>query len=340
MTIYIGTYTGRGSEGIYRAAFDPRTGALGNLALAAKLANPSFLARRGNRLVAACETGWAEGQTGSVAMLDIEKDGSLRPVSTVSSGGRGPCHVSLLADSAWVANYGNGVVARLPIVDGKLVEADFVDTHQGKGPHAKRQERTHAHCAVADPTGRFVVSADLGNDTLHVYSAIEPKLLMPIRVAGGAGPRLVSFSDDGRRMFLVHELTGEIASYDVDPASGTLRHRQTLSITPPGVVGEPSGAHVELHPGERFLFASERSSNTIATIALKSDGTLERVATTPAGGTTPRFFALSEDGRWMIVAHQSSGALQVFSVDGSRGALAPVGEPLAVASPSCVLVVP
>lgn len=340
MTIYLGTYTGKGSEGIYRAEFDARDGTIGDVVPAARVTHPSFLTVRGGSLAAVTEDGWGDGQCGSVSLFTINADRSLTLSGSASSGGRGPCHLSLLDDAVWVANYGNGVVARLPIVAGKLREPDFVDPHEGKGPHPKRQERTHAHCAVVDPAGRFVVSADLGNDTLYVYSVRSARGVAVARTSPGAGPRLVAFSRDGRRMFLVHELTGEIARYDVDPASGTFTHRQTVSVVPPGVNGEPSGAHVAVHPSGRFLFASERASNTLATMALAPDGSVELVATTRAGGRTPRFFALSPDGRWMIVAHQSSATLQVFAVDAISGALTPAGAPVSVSSPTCVAFAP
>jgi 6-phosphogluconolactonase len=42
--LYLGTYTGRDSEGIYTATFDPATGSIGPVELAAKIDHPSFLA--------------------------------------------------------------------------------------------------------------------------------------------------------------------------------------------------------------------------------------------------------------------------------------------------------
>ena len=43
MRLYVGTYTGKGSEGIYLLEMDPRTGALESKGLAGKTDNPSFL---------------------------------------------------------------------------------------------------------------------------------------------------------------------------------------------------------------------------------------------------------------------------------------------------------
>ena len=41
--VFVGTYTGGQSKGIYRCALDPQTGALQPLGLAAETASPSFL---------------------------------------------------------------------------------------------------------------------------------------------------------------------------------------------------------------------------------------------------------------------------------------------------------
>src|SRR5215471_18952256 len=42
--VYVGTYTDKGSKGIYNYRFDPQSGELGAIELVATTANPSFLA--------------------------------------------------------------------------------------------------------------------------------------------------------------------------------------------------------------------------------------------------------------------------------------------------------
>src|SRR5260221_11052279 len=49
MRVYIGTYTGPESKGIYLSQLDTATGALSRAELAAEVANPSFLAIHPNR---------------------------------------------------------------------------------------------------------------------------------------------------------------------------------------------------------------------------------------------------------------------------------------------------
>jgi len=42
--VYVGTYTSRGAEGIYAYRYDPSTGELSPLGVAAETPNPTFLA--------------------------------------------------------------------------------------------------------------------------------------------------------------------------------------------------------------------------------------------------------------------------------------------------------
>ena len=42
--VYVGTYTGKGSQGIYALRFDPASGTLSEPQLVARTTNPSFLA--------------------------------------------------------------------------------------------------------------------------------------------------------------------------------------------------------------------------------------------------------------------------------------------------------
>ena len=48
-SLFVGTYTDNGSEGIYKYAFDSGTGELTNKELAASLKNPSFLKISSNK---------------------------------------------------------------------------------------------------------------------------------------------------------------------------------------------------------------------------------------------------------------------------------------------------
>lgn len=67
VTVFVGTYTGKESRGIYRFEFDEATGKVGEASLAAELKNPAFLAIApgGRFLYAVSEVDSLDGQKGA-----------------------------------------------------------------------------------------------------------------------------------------------------------------------------------------------------------------------------------------------------------------------------------
>src|SRR5687768_7521274 len=89
MWVFVGTYTGKKSKGIYRAEFDPATGKLGTPEVAAEVTSPSFLAIAPDRkhLFCVCEIGNFNGKrAGGVASFALDaKTGELKPINQESS---------------------------------------------------------------------------------------------------------------------------------------------------------------------------------------------------------------------------------------------------------------
>ena len=83
--VYVGTYTDKGSKGIYAYRFDPVSGGTEAIGVAAETANPSFPAVEPNHkyLYAVNEIdNFSGGHTGAVAAFAIEPDtGKLTPCS-------------------------------------------------------------------------------------------------------------------------------------------------------------------------------------------------------------------------------------------------------------------
>ena len=135
--VFVGTYTGAKSKGIYRFEFDTNTGKLTGPELAAEMKNPTFLAIHPSLkfLYAVGEVASIEGKKGGGVnsfALDT-KTGELKPLNQQSSVGAGPCHIVIdrAGKNALVANYGGGSVAVLPIgTDGKLSEASAFVQHK------------------------------------------------------------------------------------------------------------------------------------------------------------------------------------------------------------------
>src|SRR5690349_559730 len=96
--VFIGTYSGPKSQGIYMSRFDSEKGDLSPSELAAQMTNPSFLALspNGKFLYAVGEVENFGGKpSGSVAAFRIrDASGKLERLNEQSSQGTGPCHLS------------------------------------------------------------------------------------------------------------------------------------------------------------------------------------------------------------------------------------------------------
>lgn len=150
--VYIGTYTGPASKGIYFFRFNPATGQTSEPQLAAATRNPSYLAaaRSGHFLYAVNEVSdYDNKDSGAITAFSIHRDdGRLTFLNQVSSQGAGPCHVSLdqTGKHVLVANYDSGSVAVFPVLkDGKLGTPTASIQHTGHGADPERQQGPHAH---------------------------------------------------------------------------------------------------------------------------------------------------------------------------------------------------
>lgn len=344
--IYIGTYTKHGSKGIYTAEFDPSTGALSNLSLAAASVDPSFLAYhpKSSFLYAANES------AGTVSAFAVDPGtGALRALNMRSSGGDGPCHVSLDESGRmlFVANYAGGTFSAFPVDDhGRIGAASAHFPFTGSGPDHARQEHPHAHSAYTTPGNRFVLVNDLGTDRTMVYS-IDPKTAAvtpakpPFAEANpGAGPRHLAFGVAGRYVYVLNEMQSSITKYGLDLKTGVLTKQETVSSLPAGFQGKSTAAEIEVSPDERRLYASNRGQDSIAVFNIGANGMLNAVQDISSGGHTPRSFSLDRSGRWLLAANQDSNSICVFRVDPHSGKLTAVGAPLAVSNPVCVLFQP
>lgn len=344
--LYVGTYTDEHrAEGIHRARFDTRSGALSILQSVAAGPNPSFLALRpdGQTLYAVNEVA-----DGSVRAFRIAGDtGALTSLGeTRASAGRGPCYVSLDRNGhvALVANYESGTVAALPIrPDGSLDRTTSVDQHRGTGPDTERQEGPHAHCIRCDPSNKFALSADLGMDRVLVYrfdavaGTLQRVESADAVLRPGAGPRHLTFHPRLPLLFVANELDSTVTGCRFDSNSGTVTPAQTLSTLPAGWSGANFPADIHVAPLGNALYVSNRGHNSIAVFSVaEHTGTLALVQTISTEGDWPRNFALDPTGRWLLAANQRSDSIVVLARDSSSGRLSATGRALPVRAPVCL----
>ena len=348
VTLFVGTYTRMGSEGIYTCSMRLETGALKLRAVTGEIENPSFLAAdpKGDHLYAVCEVG-DDGGDGAVTAYTIASDGSLRALNRQSTGGPGPCHLAVDASDAFViaANYRGGSVAMIPIeADGSLGErCDFIQ-HEGSSINPDRQNQAHAHSVTINHTNGRAYVCDLGMDEILVYDIDhDAKRLRWVRdltvtAQAGQGPRHFAFHPTNAYAYAINELGSTVAVYDVDAASGRLTERQLISTLPSAWEGESTTADIHVSRDGRFVYGSNRGHDSIAIFAIDpATGRLDAIGHEPTRGETPRNFALAPDGRHLLAENQDSGTIVTFAVDEQTGELSYTGSQIEIPAPVCIV---
>ncbi|EFL13276.1 secreted protein [Streptomyces sp. C] len=215
--------------------------------------------------------------------------------------------------------------------------------HSGRGPDSERQAGPHAHHVTRDPSGRWVLSADLGTDSVRVCAPdpaggpLRVHAETPLRA--GSGPREVAFHPRGDVAYVIHELEPQLTVCRWDAGPGRLYPTGEVALgsdgAPPDTREYPS---VALVSGDgRFVWAAIRGSNLIATLSL-SDGPEKPRLTDAAGcgGQWPRHLAAGASGRHLYVSNEWSGDVTWFDTDPESGRLHPAGR-LDVPAAACVV---
>jgi len=367
---YVGTYSspqgpegGKGyGKGINLFQMDPSAGTLTLREIFANDANPSWLAFDPSRthLYAANETNTYQGaSSGSVSAYSIDRSsGHLTSLNTVSSQGAGPAHLSVHPSGKYVlvANYAGGTIAVLPIrPDGSLGPA--TDVKHDAGPLGSVRaasappgsfaisghESPHAHMVQSDPSGRFVLSADLGMDLILIWKfdarkgTLSPNNPASVPVPPGDGPRHFTFHRNGRWMYSLQEEASTLIAFDYDAARGSLTTKQTISTLPKGFRGTNFTSELMISADGRFLYAANRLHDTIAWFSIGPSGTLTFAGEEWTRGDYPRSFNIDPSGNFLYTCNQRADAIAAFRVNRQNGALTFAGRYTDVGTPAIVI---
>ena len=180
-----------------------------------------------------------------------------------------------------------------------------------------------AHSVLIDPANHHVYAASLGGDAIlcQQFDDATGRLAEPIHLAAttppGTGPRHLRLAPGGRTLYMLAEQGGAVFVYTRDPATGALTERQSISLLPDGLFPPVASADLHLTPDGRFLYASERLTHTLTGFAVSpDDGTLTQICRV-ASEPTPRGFAITPGGKFLLCAGLTSGKLATYAIEPS-----------------------
>ncbi|GAA0485581.1 lactonase family protein [Salinibacillus aidingensis] len=322
-TGYIGTYTKKNSEGVYRFTLDTEKKQITNVEVAAHLDNPTYLtvSKKNEYLYAVSK----EGDQGGIAAFKITgESGDLEKLNRQVTDGSAPCHVSVNSRNSLVVSanfHTKQAEAFLTKEDGSIQPPKSVE-HEGSGPH-ERQEKPHLHFAGFTPDERYVVVIDLGSDRITTYQP-DGDVLREVSVRSvkpGSGPRHIAFHPNAPYAYVMTELSNEVIVLKYDEEEGTFEDVQYISTLPEDFTENSQGSAIHLSSDGKFVYAGNRGHNSIAIYRVKADNKLEFIEWTHTEGDWPRDFVLDPTEQFIVAANQETGTLALFERNQQQGTL-------------------
>ncbi|KAK6360588.1 hypothetical protein TWF730_006726 [Orbilia blumenaviensis] len=300
---------------------------------------PTWQTLVGSSLLISTNEGPWNGQ-GSVVSYSIGSTGQLTKISS-QTGMNGLLHASVSPAGNFVAAaaYNGHGVAVYPLSSSGVlssVSQQFTyNTPVGTVP--SRQDSSHPHQVIFDPTGKFLFANDLGADLIRIYSVGSGLTeYTTVTTPAGSGPRHGIFveTDVGTIYYLIGEIGNIVTAYKVSYPSGgiSLTAFQQVSsygsATVPARNPQPTAAEIQISPDKKFAYVSNRGDvsfsgnpgqDSISAWKINSDGSLQFLQLLKAGGSTPRHFSIDPSGQYVAVALQNTNQVAFFRRDATTG---------------------
>ena len=254
-----------------------------------------------------------------------------------------PAHIALHPSGLWAmtASYSAGTVSLFAVDAARTLR---LQTTVPAGANAHQVVYNNAcvyvPCLGDDTVAQFTLDPGSG--------ALRPLAMAPtVSLPAGSGPRHMAISSDGRRAWVLCELSSQLFEFEFDvggslvPVAGVPPVNTTRPGRPPAQV--QAAAAIVLSEDGRFIYVSNRASgqngtgdNSVLALAVGAPGTpATPVSWADAGGALafPRDISLLRvaGDPFLVVASQHGNSLSVFARDAASGALNLVG---AAATPS------
>lgn len=277
----------------------------------------------------------------------IEKDGTLTNINHASINGMRGCYLSTDYDDKFLftAGYHDGKITALRLKEdggiGSITDEIFC---KGMGSVAERNFRPHVSCVKMTRDNKYLCAADLGMDHVNIYRLDHVtgrlKLVDILRSDIESAPRHMKFSQDGKFMYVVHELKNyiDVYTYKEEKDLPEFEKIQTISTVNEYHASNSSASALNISEDFRYIVTSNAGDNTATIYKVdKKTGLLEKLLCLPISGDYPKDAVLFPDNKHLVSLNHESNTMTFFKTDLKNGLIIMNTKEIPVNYPNCII---
>lgn len=336
MKVWFGGYTSHDSKGIYTANVknDENDIKLTDIKNIVELERPTYFQLVGDLLFTIIQK---DNQSG-IASYRI-KDGQAAQLDTYLHDGASPCYISVDPEKhlIFTANYHLATINVFSYDENGKLTFIANDKHEGHGPKVE-QDQAHPHFFDESPAGNLV-SCDLGIDAVDFYKLDGNKLkhLARYQMEKGFGTRHITFSPDGKTMYIVGELSSQVNVAHLNENTWEFENVATYKTIPDNFTEHNGAAAIRISKDGKFIYVSNRGHDSIAVFKVLDNGELELTQRISVFGSFPRDFNWDKSEKYLVVANQNTNNATLYRRNAETGSLTPLQKDIPVPEATRVL---
>ncbi len=284
---FLGTYTTGKSEGIYSFSLDELSGKMSNTTLFAKIKNPKYLTYYNNKLF----TVYGDTKASGVAVYN--GDGSL--IDSISFEMSTSCYITVNNDDIFTANYHEGTITHLKLIENKLVFIKNLLIEEGCGCHQ-----------VIITGENFIIPCLITDEIIYLDKNFNK--ISKIKLPNGSGPRHGVISSDSKYLYIACELSGFLYKISLLDGNFDIQHKISLFNSSK----RDGAAAIRLSSDMGKLYVSVRNEDIIVLVDIKNDLPVI-IANYSVNGSHPRDILNILEDKYILSANRTTNEIVCLS---------------------------
>ncbi len=292
-TGYVGTYTQKNSEGIYQFLFDEKTGMFVESKLFAKIKSSKYIVYYKGEIFSVFE------ENGNAGVCVFSEDGTC--IASVIFEKRTSCFITVEGNYIYTANYHEGTISKLRWSNYKLEWVKSVKIKEFAGCHQVLlwKKRLIVPCLKLDKIMLF--DEDLKK---------KGEICLKVKT----GPRHGVISMDGRKLYVVGELSNELIVFSLEEENWKETGR--VSLLPPEQNIIEGSAAIRISNDGTYLMISTRFINIITLVDISDEVPVVKQIV-PTCGDHPRDILNIAGDQYILVANRMDDCLVALNIKDS-----------------------